>query len=92
MRQPFYRNIAHRIETGIAVGDYASGMSFPSKTRLEREFRESRIPIRQALGFLKRCGILYARSGAGAHVRAAISEPASIHMSENSSGGNTWKP
>lgn len=80
MRQPFYRNIAHQIEARIAAGDYASGTSLPSEARLEQEFHVSRITIRQALGLLKRRGILYSRSGAGTHVRPSISDPASMRM------------
>jgi GntR family transcriptional regulator len=79
MQLPLYRIIADRIETRIAAGMYAPGKPLPSEAWLEDEFDVSRITIRQALGLLKRKGLLYSRSGTGTLVRIA-SPGASMRM------------
>jgi GntR family transcriptional regulator len=71
MELPLYRAIADKIETRIAAGLYAPGEPLPAEACFESEFNVSRITIRQALGILKRKGLLYSRSGAGTLVRTA---------------------
>lgn len=66
---PLYRNVADRIEARIAEGHYAPGGRLPVEALFEQEFNVSRITIRQALGLLKRRGILTSRSGSGTFVR-----------------------
>ncbi len=69
IERPLYRLIASRIEARIASGDYSPGTALPPEPALEREFGVSRITVRQALGLLKRRGLLYSRSGVGTLVR-----------------------
>ncbi len=80
MERPFYRAIANEIEARIATGNYPLGASLPPESTLEREFNVSRITIRQALGLLKRRGILYSRSGAGTLVRSPAPDANSMRM------------
>ena len=61
MDRPLYRALAERIESRIAAGNYAVGSQLPTEPELEREFGVSRITIRQALGLLKRRGLLASR-------------------------------
>lgn len=79
-REPLYRVIARRIETRISAGEYAPGASLPTELALEREFGVSRITIRQALGLLKRRGLLYSRSGVGTLVRPDGPYPHSMRI------------
>jgi len=74
MDRPFYRTLAERIESRIAAGHYAVGSQLPTEPEFEREFGVSRITIRQALGLLKRRGLLASRSGLGTVVRSAGTE------------------
>lgn len=77
---PLYRLVARRIETRIAAGEYRVGAALPPEPVLEREFRVSRITIRQALGLLKRRGLLYSRSGLGTLVREDGGSPHPVRM------------
>lgn len=79
-RGPLYRVIARRIETRISTGEYGPGTSLPTELELEREFGVSRITIRQALGLLKRRGLLYSRSGVGTLVRPDGPHPHSMRI------------
>lgn len=71
---PRYRNVAEKIESRIAQGRYVPGNPLPPENALEEEFGVSRITIRQALGLLKRRGILVSRSGAGTFVRQGATD------------------
>lgn len=77
---PLYRLIARRIEARIAAGQYAVGAALPPEPALEREFNVSRITVRQALGLLKRRGLLYSRSGVGTLVRSPGPSPHAVRM------------
>jgi len=69
LERPLYRVVADQIEARIAKGVYAVGTQLPPEPALEQEFRVSRITVRQALGLLKRRGILVSQSGLGTVVR-----------------------
>lgn len=71
---PLYRNVADKIESRVQSGLYEPGTPLPTETVLEQEFSVSRITIRQALGLLKRRGILVSRSGLGTFVRPGAME------------------
>lgn len=81
MERPLYRVLADRIESRIAGGQYAIGTQLPTEPELEQEFGVSRITIRQALGLLKRRGLLASKSGLGTVVRSAGAGPRSMTMS-----------
>ena len=67
--RPLYRVVAEQIEARIVSSNCTPGTLLPTEAVLEREFDVSRITIRQALGLLKRRGILASRSGLGTFVR-----------------------
>lgn len=67
--RPLYRIVAEQIEARIAEGRFNPGTLLPAEAVLEKEYSVSRITIRQALGLLKRRGILASRSGLGTFVR-----------------------
>jgi len=81
MERPLYRTLADRIESRIAAGRYAVGSQLPTEPALEQEFGVSRITIRQALGLLKRRGLLASRSGLGTVVRSAGAGSRSMTLS-----------
>jgi GntR family transcriptional regulator len=81
MDRPLYRALAERIELRITAGNYAVGSQLPTEPELEREFGVSRITIRQALGLLKRRGLLASKSGLGTIVRSAGTEARAMTMS-----------
>jgi GntR family transcriptional regulator len=81
MDRPLYRTLAERIELRIAAGNYAVGSQLPTEPELEREFGVSRITIRQALGLLKRRGLLASKSGLGTIVRSAGTESRAMTIS-----------
>jgi len=67
--RPLYRVVAEQIEARVAEDRFGPGTLLPAEAVLEQEFNVSRITIRQALGLLKRRGILASRSGLGTFVR-----------------------
>lgn len=77
---PLYRVVAQKIEARIAAGQYAAGAALPPEPALEREFHVSRITVRQALGLLKRRGLLFSRSGVGTLVRPVEPGPRAVRM------------
>jgi GntR family transcriptional regulator len=81
MERPLYRILADRIEARIATGHYVVGSQLPTEPELEHEFGVSRITIRQALGLLKRRGILASKSGLGTVVRASGAGARTMTMS-----------
>ncbi|HZS83498.1 MAG TPA: GntR family transcriptional regulator [Stellaceae bacterium] len=81
MERPLYRVVADQIETRIAKGVYAVGTQLPPEPALEEEFKVSRITVRQALGLLKRRGILVSQSGLGTVVRFSGADARSMSVS-----------
>lgn len=79
--RPLYRIVADQIESRILEGLYAPGETLPAELALEQEFNVSRITIRQALGVLKRRGILGSRSGVGTFVRLGAIDQNAVRMS-----------
>jgi GntR family transcriptional regulator len=79
--RPLYRMVAEQIEARISEGRYVAGTTLPTEPVLEQEFKVSRITIRQALGLLKRRGILGSRSGLGTFVRHDAIDHASLRLS-----------
>jgi len=77
---PLYRLVAANIEARIAAGTYPPGAALPPEPSLEKEFNVSRITIRQALGLLKRRGLLYSRSGVGTLVRPPGPNPHAVRI------------
>lgn len=77
---PLYRLVAAKIEARIAAGTYPPGTALPPELALESEFNVSRITIRQALGLLKRRGLLYSRSGLGTLVRLPGPNPHAVRI------------
>jgi GntR family transcriptional regulator len=80
LQRPLYRLVADQIEARIVEGRYTSGSVLPAESVLEREFSVSRITIRQALGLLKRRGILASRSGLGTFVRSGAANPSAVRF------------
>jgi len=81
MERPLYRSLAARLERRIAEGRYPLGSQLPPEPMLQREFGVSRITIRQALGMLKRRGLVASRSGIGTVVRAGATESKAMTVS-----------
>lgn len=81
MERPLYRSLATRLERRIAEGHYPVGSQLPAEPVLEEEFGVSRITIRQALGMLKRRGLVASRSGVGTVVRASAADSKSMTVS-----------
>ncbi|MCC6469940.1 MAG: GntR family transcriptional regulator [Alphaproteobacteria bacterium] len=67
--RPLYRMVAEQIEARIVESGSGPGTLLPTESVLEQEYNVSRITIRQALGLLKRRGLLGSRSGLGTFVR-----------------------
>lgn len=53
-----YENIAARIRSRIARGEYATGQSLPSESTLAREYDASRVTIRASLALLEAEGTI----------------------------------
>lgn len=77
---PLYRVVAHKMGERIASREYPPGSPLPTEPLLGQEFGVSRITIRQALGLLKRQGLLYSRSGVGTLVRREGPPPGRMRM------------
>ena len=76
-----YRILAAQIEKRIVDQRYRVGSQLPPEPVLEREFRVSRTTIRQALGLLKRRGMLTSRSGLGTVVMSDGADRKSMSVS-----------
>jgi GntR family transcriptional regulator len=70
MLLPLYYRIFRTLEQRIRDQHYRVGDRFPSEDELGREFRASRITIRQALGRLVEQGLIVRRRGSGSFVSA----------------------
>ena len=81
MERPLYRLLASRLEQRIQEGDYPVGSQLPPEPVLEHEFGVSRITVRQALGILKRRGLLTSKSGMGTVVRSGGASSKSMTVS-----------
>jgi len=81
MERPLYRLLASRLEQRIQGGDYPVGSQLPPEPALEQEFGVSRITVRQALGILKRRGLLTSKSGMGTVVRSGGASSKSMTVS-----------
>src|SRR5215469_13887799 len=79
--RPLYRVVADQIEARVAQGRSGPGTLLPAEAVLEQEFKVSRITIRQALGLLKRRGILASRSGRGTFVRPGATDRSAMRFS-----------
>jgi GntR family transcriptional regulator len=78
--KPLYRIVADQLEAGINDGRYPPGSLLPAEVMFEQEFGVSRITIRQAIGLLRRRGMLDARSGRGTFVRPKATERSAIRF------------
>jgi GntR family transcriptional regulator len=76
-----YRALADQIEQRIINQRYRVGSQLPPEPELEREFHVSRTTIRQALGLLKRRGMLASRSGLGTVVMSNGADRTSMSVS-----------
>src|SRR5580698_6239256 len=81
MDRPMYRALADQIEKRIVDQRYRVGSQLPPEPVLEREFRVSRTTVRQALGLLKRRGMLTSRSGLGTVVMSNGADRTSMSVS-----------
>jgi GntR family transcriptional regulator len=81
MQRPLYRVVADRIDERIVKGIYPIGTQLPTEPVFEQEFRVSRITVRQALGLLKRRGIVASQSGIGTVVKSSSAQTKSLSFS-----------
>jgi DNA-binding GntR family transcriptional regulator len=70
---PLHIQIAHRIRTRIAGGEYPVGALLPTEHELSQAFAVSRQTVRQAIQHLRNEGLLSAKKGVGTRVEAAQS-------------------
>ena len=75
VRQPLYLSLARALLTDIDTGRYALGSSLPPEDSLAQRYGVSRHTVRQALGELKREGVIWARAGIGTKVRERPQTP-----------------
>ena len=71
---PLYYRVSRTLEQRVRDHRYKVGDRLPSEDDLCREFRASRITIRQAMGRLVEQGLIVRRRGSGSFVRA-VEEP-----------------
>ncbi|OGL16889.1 MAG: hypothetical protein A3F92_07630 [Candidatus Rokubacteria bacterium RIFCSPLOWO2_12_FULL_71_22] len=69
---PLYYRVSKTLEQRIRDQQYRVGQRFPSEDALCREFRVSRMTIRQALAGLVDAGLVVRRRGSGSFVKARI--------------------
>jgi GntR family transcriptional regulator len=79
---PLYAQIAARLRSQIAAGQYAAGSRVPSEHELAEQFQVGRPTVRQATELLVREQVLERRRGSGTYVNAP---PRSVDLF--SSGG-----
>jgi DNA-binding GntR family transcriptional regulator len=65
---PLYYRIEERIRARIAAGEVREGDRLPSETELAREFRTTRVTVRQALARLVFEGLIVREAGRGTFV------------------------
>lgn len=70
---PLYVQIAQRIRTRIAGGEYPVGALLPTENELSQAFSVSRQTVRQAIQHLRSEGLLSAKKGVGTRVEATQS-------------------
>ena len=69
--QKLYESIAKNLEQKIRQGIYRPGTRLPGERELAKQFKVSRVTIRQALIALQALGSIQVRAGSGAHVLAS---------------------
>lgn len=79
---PLYEQIASRIRTAIAVGEFAPGESLPSVRGLSRELRVNPATVVQAYRDLQHAGFVEKRHGSGTFVRDVSPENRSEQVSK----------
>ena len=75
---PLYEQIASRIRTAVAVGEFAPGESLPSVRGLSRQLRVNPATVVQAYRDLEQAGFVEKRHGSGTFVKDVSAE----HRSE----------
>lgn len=71
---PLYVKVAHTLERQIVSGERAVGSLLPPEAELAQQLSVSRHTLRQAIGILRKRGMLVARKGVGTRVEAARSD------------------
>lgn len=67
-RQPMHVTVYQDIIQRISAGTFVPGDCLPSESEMERQYKTSRTPIRQALGELENEGYIYRLQGKGSFV------------------------
>lgn len=67
-RQPMHVSVYQDIVDGISEGTYVPGDCLPSESAMEKQYKTSRTPIRQALRELEIEGYIYRLQGKGSFV------------------------
>src|SRR5712691_11289906 len=68
---PLYYRIEERLRARIAAGEFQEGDRLPSETELAREFKTTRVTVRQALTRLVFEGLIVRQTGRGTFVAPA---------------------
>lgn len=67
---PLYFQIAHILRKRIEDGVYGVDSRLPSEVNIAKEFAVSRMTVREAIGILKKEGIIYTKQGTGNFVNS----------------------
>lgn len=67
-RQPMHVTVYQDIVEGISAGTFVPGNCLPSESAMEKQYKTSRTPIRQALRELETEGYIYRLQGKGSFV------------------------
>jgi GntR family transcriptional regulator len=67
---PLYLQIVEKLRDRVTSGTYAADAALPSEAQLTKEFKVSRVTVRQALAELESGGLIYRRQGRGTFVNA----------------------
>lgn len=68
--EPLYKQVSDSLEQRVQSGELRHGETLPSELALMKQYKVSRITIRQALAILEQRGLIYRRQGKGTFVRA----------------------
>jgi GntR family transcriptional regulator len=72
---PKYQVIANALRAAIIAGEYSPGDQVPGENALMERYKVARMTARQALGVLKRSGMISSHKGQGSFVLPSAVEP-----------------